>query len=127
MPSADILGGTIERERRLRKREDFQRVLSFGRSRADNYLVLKLVEGTGTISRIGLVTSKKVGGAVERNRVRRKLREIFRVTTVKPVTDLVFIARSSSAKAPFATLEISVKGLLKRAGLVVTENEESCP
>ena len=74
-----------------------------------------------------MVTSKKVGGAVERNRVRRRLREILRPINLKPGTDLVLIARSSTAKAPFAALEISVKGLLKRAGLVVAENEESSP
>ncbi len=120
-------GGNIQREHRLRRKEDFQRVLSSCRSRADNYLVLKLTQGTGTKSRIGLVTSKKVGGAVERNRVRRRLREILRPINLKPGTDLVLIARSSTAKAPFAALEISVKGLLKRAGLVVAENEESSP
>ena len=102
-------------------------MLGTGHSRADNYLVLKMAEGISTKSRVGLVTSKKVGGAVERNRVRRRLREILKGIDVKPGSDLVFIARSSSAKAPFAALEISVKRLLKRAGLVDAKNEESCP
>ncbi|XUX01412.1 MAG: ribonuclease P protein component [Dehalogenimonas sp.] len=118
-------GGNIQRERRLRRREDFQRVLATGRSRADNYLVLKLSEGTGNPSRIGLVTSKKVGGAVERNRVRRRLRGILSPLILKPGADLVFIARPSAAQAPYSTLEGSVKSLLKRAGLVVAENEET--
>ena len=117
----------MQQECRLRRREDFQRVLSTGRSRADNYLVLKLSDGTGIQSRIGLVTSKKVGGAVERNRVRRRLREIIRPLVIKPGADLVIIARSSAGAAPFATLEMSVKGLFKRAGLIDTENEKISP
>ena len=118
-------GGNIKQEHHLRRREDFQRVLATGHSRADNYLVLKLAEGTGSQSRIGLVTSKKVGGAVQRNRVRRRLREILRPISLKPGVDLVFIARSSAGQAPFVTLENSVKSLLKRSGLVVAENEET--
>jgi ribonuclease P protein component len=88
-------------------------------------LVLKVSQGTGTLSRVGLVTSKKVGGAVERNLVRRRLKEIIRPISLKPGTDLVFIARSSAAKAQFADLKISVKGLLRRAGLVVAEDEKT--
>ncbi|APV44372.1 ribonuclease P protein component [Dehalogenimonas formicexedens] len=124
-PPDAIDGGYIQRERRLRRREDFQRVLATGRSRADNYLVLKLAEGTAGLSRIGLVTSKKVGGAVERNLVRRRLRGILGPLKLKPGADLVFIARSSAARAPYSILESSVKSLLKRAGLVMAENEET--
>jgi ribonuclease P protein component len=118
-------GGSIQQERRLRRREDFQRVMANGRSRADVLLVLKVCQGTGTLSRVGLVTSKKVGGAVERNRVRRRLREIIRPISLRSGIDLVIIARSSAAKAQFAELKISVKSLLKRAGLVVAEDEET--
>jgi ribonuclease P protein component len=118
-------GGNIERESCLRRREDFNRVLSTGRSRADNYLVLKMVSGTRTNSRVGLVTSKKVGGAVQRNRVRRRLREIIRPMAIRPGVDLVIIARSSTGLASFDTLETSVRGLFKRAGLVETENEKT--
>jgi ribonuclease P protein component len=71
------------------------------------------------------VTSKKVGGAVERNLVRRRLREILRPISLRSGIDLVIIARSSAAQAQFAELKISVKGLLKRAGIVVAEDEET--
>jgi ribonuclease P protein component len=98
--------------------------LSTGRSRADSYLVLKLIGGTGAPSRIGLVTSKKVGGAVERNRVRRRLREIIKTMNIKCGTDLVFVARSSAGSANFPALQGSVRDLLKRAGLVDIENEK---
>ncbi len=106
------------RERRLRRREDFKRVLATGRGRSDAYLVLKVAAGAAPDSRVGIVTSKKTGGAVERNRVRRRLREILRQTDMKPGSDMVFIARPPAKEAPFSILETSVRGLLKRAGLI---------
>jgi RNase P protein component len=46
---------------------------------------------------------------------------------IKSGTDLVFIARSSAGSAPFPALQASVRGLLKRAGLVDIENEKISP
>jgi ribonuclease P protein component len=100
-------------------------VLATGRTKSDNYLVLKTASGTGSVTRTGLVTSKKVGGAVERNRVRRRLREILRQTDLRPGMDIVFIARPPSKTAPFTVMETSVRGLLKRAGLIDAENEKT--
>ena len=117
----------MQKERRLRRREDFKRVLSSGRTRSDTYLVLKVSGGLGATSRYGIVTSKKVGGAVERNRVRRRLREVLRQLEIKPGADVVFIARPPAKEAPFTTLETSVRGLLKRSGLSDTENEKTGP
>ena len=114
-------------ERSLRRREDFKRVLSTGRGRSDAYLVLKVAAGNAPASRAGIVTSKKVGGAVERNRVRRRLREILRPLGITPVTDIVFIARLPAKTAAFSALEMSVRGLLKRAGLITAENEKNSP
>jgi ribonuclease P protein component len=68
-----------------------------------------------------------VGGAVVRNKVRRRLREILRQMAIKPGADLVFIARTSASTTSFMTLESSVRGLLKRAGLFDIEHEKSSP
>ncbi|KTB48435.1 ribonuclease P protein component [Dehalogenimonas alkenigignens] len=106
------------RETRLRRREDFQRVLSAGRSKSDSLLILKTAPGSTESSRIGIVTSKKLGCAVVRNRVRRRLREILRKAEIKNSIDAVFIARSSAASVPFAELEASACNLMKRVGLV---------
>jgi ribonuclease P protein component len=114
-------------DQRLRHREDFKRILAAGRTKSDSRLVLKTLVGTGAPSRFGIVTSKKVGGAVVRNRVRRRIREILRGQEIAPGTDLVFIARAPAAEAPFTDLESSVKGLLKRAGLYGTTDEKISP
>lgn len=100
-------------------------MLATGRTRSDNYLVLKVAAGTSAVSRFGIIASKKVGGAVERNRIRRRLREILRREETKPGADVIFIARQPAQAAPFAALETSVRGLLKRAGLIDAENEKT--
>jgi ribonuclease P protein component len=70
------------------------------------------------ISRIGFSVSKRVGGAVVRNRVRRRLREIVRAAPLKPGRDIVFIARPASATADYATLDQTARALLAREGLL---------
>jgi ribonuclease P protein component len=71
-------------------------------------------------SRLGVVTSGKIGGAVVRNRARRLLRETFRVhqhELAQPV-DLVLVARASIARQDFAKVERDFLATLRRAGLL---------
>ena len=67
--------------------------------------------------KIGLVTSKRIGGAVARNRVRRRLREIVRQDQhrLRKGVWMVLIARPSAAKAEYAALENDWRRLIKRA------------
>lgn len=69
--------------------------------------------------RIGFSVSKRVGGAVVRNRVKRRLREAVRVrlTSLTPGWDIVVSARPAAASAPFETLDAEIGALLQRAGL----------
>jgi len=74
-------------------------------------------------SRCGFSISRRVGKAVIRNRVKRLLREILRVTPLKPGWDIIFIARPA-ANTGYANLGKSVTGLLFKAGLVKTVAEQ---
>jgi ribonuclease P protein component len=68
-------------------------------------------------NRYGFVTSKRLGGAVVRNRVRRRLREIVRNADAKPGYDVVLSAKTTAAAAAFADLRASVAKLMGRAGI----------
>jgi ribonuclease P protein component len=74
-------------------------------------------------TRIGFVTSRKVGGAVVRNRARRRLREIVRADRPKlqPGCWIVVIAKSPSAAAPFSDMQNEWRNLAKRAGVLLLD------
>ena len=84
-----------------------------------------LPNGMDTI-RFGLVTTRRIGNAVVRNKVRRRLREVLRTTPVKAGWDLVFIARKRGIIPDYHQLKGATYDLLKRAGLLkaLSGNEE---
>jgi ribonuclease P protein component len=107
--------------RRLKLAREFERVRIEGRTVRGSLLffgVLPLKEEK--FFRIGLVTSRRIGGAVVRNRLRRRLREIVRRRQHELVNGvwLVVVARSSAAEATTAMLESEWCKLTERAGLV---------
>jgi len=113
-------------EDNLTKRAQYTLVYSEGKSWASNLLVMKALSNGLTLSRYGFSVSRKVGDAVTRNRVKRRLREILRITPVKPGWDIVFIARSPAATTSYAELKKTVENLLSRARLLTREDERVC-
>ncbi|MGI2335290.1 MAG: ribonuclease P protein component [Dehalogenimonas sp.] len=103
----------------LKSSREFRRIMSTGRGWSDSRLVIKLSPGQTTQNRIGIVVSKKVGGAVVRNRVRRRIKEIFRQKTLKEGYDIVIIARQAAREANYHQLAESSRRLTGRAGLVI--------
>ena len=69
-------------------------------------------------TRYGFIVSKRVGGAVTRNRVKRRLREIVRRTDTKQGMDIIISARPQAAGASFAVLKNDVTISLARAGVM---------
>ncbi len=101
----------------LRRRSEFLRVQSGGkRFRGTCVFILVAPNGT-TARRLGLTVSRKVGNAVIRNRVRRRLREIVRhdPNGVPAGYDLVIIALSDASTATFQTLAEELQWLIQRA------------
>ena len=71
------------------------------------------------VARVGLTVTKKTGGAVERNRIRRRLREALRhakALSTEPETDYVLVARREALTLPFATLVADLETAVRRAG-----------
>lgn len=94
-----------------------------GRSFPGRFAVLSVLEHPGdeTPARLGIITSRRVGGAVVRNRVRRRWREIFRAARpqLRPGLWLVLIARAPAAAAKFEELVGEWERLGRRGGIFV--------
>jgi ribonuclease P protein component len=111
----------MRREYRLRRGADFERVRTNRRSWAHPLLVCSLAKSPGPgPTRVGLIVGRRIGNAVTRNRVKRRLREVIRslYPRLRPGFDLVFIARPPSVSASVGELEVAVFTLLQRAGIV---------
>src|SRR5207245_427153 len=97
-------GQGLPRTIRIRKRADFLKLERTGRRRAGTcFVVLTQLRENGG-SRIGITASRRVGGAVVRNRVKRLVREFFRrhQHAIVPAQDVVVIARPTAATATYA-------------------------
>ena len=101
----------------LRRKADFEALARGGTSRSTPLIVLRCLRTDGATTRIGFSTPKSLGGAVQRNRVRRRLRELVRehYGEFRTGWDLLVIARPPAAQASFADLREALTNVLRRA------------
>ena len=101
----------------------FRRLYRKGSSAANSYLVLYCRRNGSQSNRLGLTVSAKLAHAVQRNRLRRQLREIYRLheTQFARGYDLVIVARSRAIGADYAALERACLSLAARLGLLSEE------
>ncbi len=110
--------------RTLKKNSDFRRLYARGKSAATPYLVLYCRPNRRGENRLGYTVSVKLGHAVVRNRVRRRLREIVRLSepVLKQGWDIVVVARGRSVNAPYRRLEASFLEACGKLGLIREED-----
>jgi len=121
MPAGPAARCTLGRSARLKQGRDFLRLKQSGRRMVNGCLIANWQElPVGAQARVGVVVSRKVGNAVRRSRVRRLLRESFRLhqADLAQPLDLVLVARPSIAGKSFVDVERDYLNTLRRAGLL---------
>lgn len=116
----------MKQPNRLGSSREFRRVFDEGRSVARPEIVLYYSARLGANRpRFGFVVGRKVGGAVVRNRVRRRLREASKnlILQLKAPADIVIIAREPARRAGLADLQRALEETAARAGLIETPPE----
>ena len=107
---------------RLHHNKDFVKVLKSGRKlvRPAIFVYIYCRNDGSDLCRLGLVTSGKIGKAVERNKVKRRLREIFRLNKhlFKPGYDIIFMPKTESKNLSYSELKKNILELLKTGKLL---------
>jgi ribonuclease P protein component len=111
----------VKRRFRLRRNERFQEIRQKGKAYSSDLLVLCALPNGLPVSRFGFAVSSRIGGAVERNRIKRRLRESMRLrmAQIKPGWDIVLIARRPIREAGYWSMDAACARLLGRAHLLI--------
>ena len=115
----------MQRKFRLTRSTDFKRVRRTGKSYAHPFVVLVVQANEIDRVRVGVTAGRSVGGAIQRNRAKRLLREAIRpmLQEMLPGWDLILIARSALLTTSLLDLRQALTGLLRRAQIVSQSNE----
>lgn len=115
----------LPRKFRLKKKKEFNNTYQKGKSFANPYLVLYFIENNNNMdrSKIAFAVGKKLGKAVVRNNIKRKMREACRnqLFRIKAKYYIIFIARAKIKGISYQDVEKQMLGLLQKAGLLNQE------
>ncbi|WP_322822421.1 ribonuclease P protein component [Chloroflexus sp.] len=118
----------MRRAYRLRRPEQFRRVRQEGRTFTSPWLILTVAPARRRALRCGFVVSRRIGGAVQRNRARRRVREAVRLLLPRLTSgyDMVFTIRTPEViDAPFTQLQDDITALLRQACLLPAPTNET--
>lgn len=110
----------------LKSNHEFSRVYKHGRYISGRHVVLHFMKHTKGVNRIGLTTSRNIGGSVSRNRMRRLLRESYRLNehNIKKGYDIILLGRGGSTDLTYAQVSKEILFLMKKADIMNDSNEE---
>ena len=111
----------------LKENRQFRRLYAKGKNSVTPYLVLYCRKNGRAVSRLGITVSRKLCKAVTRNKIRRRIREIYRLNEdrLQPGYDLVVVARVKAAYGTYRDLERSFLKLAKQLNLLCGEEQRS--
>jgi ribonuclease P protein component len=107
---------------RIRRRTEFQQVYDKGSRAHGRLLTLFVLKTGGSVGRLGVSATRKLGDAVTRNRAKRLIREVFRRNKSAAGIDVVIIPRREALSVPFDVLEQEFRTVLARARRVRSSN-----
>ena len=110
----------MQRKFRLTRSTDFKRVRRKGKSYAHPFVVLVVQANEASKVRVGVTAGRSVGGAIQRNRAKRLLREAIRplLPDLLPGWDLILIARKALPAESLQDIRQALTGLLRRAEII---------
>jgi ribonuclease P protein component len=110
----------------LKQNHEFRRLYNKGKSAVSPYFVIYCRKNHREMSRLGITTGVKLGNAVKRNRVRRRIRALYRTNEDRILAgyDIVVVARTRAIFGRYADLEDNFRRQLKKLGLWVNSGEE---
>lgn len=110
----------LPRSRILKKKKDFQAVYSRGKSYANRFLVLYVFRSNGFQEKVGFAAGKKLGNAVKRNRIKRLLRESYRMhqSEIEEGVSLLLVGRKAALAVKCQELEKAFLALGRKAGIM---------
>jgi ribonuclease P protein component len=111
----------VKRLYRVRENKRFQEIRRVGRSYSNELLVMCALPNQLPYSRFGFSVSSRIGNAVTRNRIKRRLREAvrLRMNAIASGWDVVFIARNPIRSADYHAMDAACARLLRRAHLLI--------
>ena len=104
----------------VRKRAEFELIYKTGFKRSGRLMTMFTREREGGPARLGIAATRKMGAAVERNRAKRLVRELFRHNKPAVSVDVVVVPRREILEAPYDRLEAEFRSLLARRSPVKT-------
>ncbi len=108
----------MSHKNRLTSTTEFRRVRRTGKSYAHPLVLLIASRSAGEQYRYGVTANRSVGGAVKRNRAKRRMRTALREFELNPGWDLILSARPGLGEAPWDELTRAIGNLLKKAGAI---------
>ncbi len=105
----------------LKRNYEFKKVFNKGKSIVDRLVVVYFIKTTFDENRLGIVVNKKIGNAVVRNRVKRRIKECYRnyEERIKKGYNIVIVSRVKASEASYKDINIALGKALKKSGIYI--------